>query len=82
MNVVWALIADLESRGARFEDRGGDLGVIAPRGLLKPEEVETLRAYKPELLAPGVCGLRSEVRMAGGEALCTPQPARLNSPQR
>jgi hypothetical protein len=51
MNVVWALIADLESRGARFEDRGGDLGVIAPRGLLKPEEVETLRAYKPELLA-------------------------------
>lgn len=51
MNVAWALIADLESRGARFEDRGGDLGVVVPPGLLKPEEVETLRAHKPDLLA-------------------------------
>jgi hypothetical protein len=51
MNVAWALIADLESRGARFEDHGKDLGVVAPPGLLKPEEVETLRAHKPELLA-------------------------------
>lgn len=24
MNVAWTLIADLESRGARFEDRGRD----------------------------------------------------------
>lgn len=51
MSVAWALIADLESRGARFEDRGGDVGVVAPRGLLTPEEVETLRAHKPDLLA-------------------------------
>ena len=51
MNVAWALIAGLESRGARFEDRGGDLGVVAPRGLLTPEEVEALRVHKPHLLA-------------------------------
>jgi hypothetical protein len=49
--VAWALIADLESRGARFEDHGRDLGVVAPPGLLKPEEAETLRAHKSELLA-------------------------------
>lgn len=51
MNVAWALIADLESRGARFEDRGGDLGVVAPQGLLTPKEVEILRVHKPDLLA-------------------------------
>jgi hypothetical protein len=50
MNVAWALVADLESRGAFFEDRGRDLGVVAPPGLLKPKEVETLRAHKHELL--------------------------------
>ena len=51
MNAAWALVADLEPRGALFEDRGGDLGVVAPPGLLKPKEVETLRAHKHELLA-------------------------------
>jgi hypothetical protein len=51
MNVGWALVADLEQKGAHFEDRGGDVGVIAPQGLLKPKEVETLRAHKNELLA-------------------------------
>ncbi|HEX9942396.1 MAG TPA: hypothetical protein VGG03_10295 [Thermoanaerobaculia bacterium] len=51
MNVAWALVADLEPRGALFEDRGRDLGVVAPPGLLKPKEVETLRAHKNELLA-------------------------------
>lgn len=51
MNVGWALVADLEPRGALFEDRGRDLGVVAPPGLLKPKEVETLRAHKHELLA-------------------------------
>jgi hypothetical protein len=50
MNVGWALVADLEQKGAHFEDRGGDVGVVAPQGLLKPEEVETLRAHKHELL--------------------------------
>lgn len=51
MKHAWELIADLESRGVRFEARGGDLGVVAPRGLLKPREIEALRAHKPELLA-------------------------------
>lgn len=51
MNVAWSLFADLEPRGALFEDRGRDLGVVAPPGLLKPKEVETLRAHKHELLA-------------------------------
>jgi len=51
MNIAWALVTDLESRGALFEDRGRDLGVVAPPGLLKPKEVETLRAHKHELLA-------------------------------
>jgi hypothetical protein len=51
MNVAWALVADLEPRGAFFEDRGRDLGVVAPPGLLKPTEVETLRTHKHELLA-------------------------------
>jgi hypothetical protein len=51
MNVGWALVADLEQKGAHFEDRGGDVGVIAPQGLLKSQEVETLRAHKVELLA-------------------------------
>src|SRR4051794_12983378 len=51
MNIAWALVADLEPRGALFEDRGRDLGVVAPPGLLKPKEVETLRSYKHELLA-------------------------------
>jgi hypothetical protein len=51
MNAAWAIVADLEPRGALFEDRGGDLGVVAPPGLLKPTEVETLRTHKHELLA-------------------------------
>lgn len=69
MNVAWALVADLELRGALFEDRGRDLGVIAPPGLLKPKEVETLRAHKHELLAFCAPGLRRVRTMFNGSAV-------------
>jgi hypothetical protein len=55
------VLAELRRRGVQVEARGDVLHVEAPRGLLSPELVESLRRLKPELLrlvalAPGTVG--------------------------
>jgi hypothetical protein len=44
------LLADLRRKGAQLEARGKVLRVEAPRGLLSPELVVSMRKLKPELL--------------------------------
>ena len=44
------VLAELRRRGVRVEARGEVLHVEAPRGMLSPELVQSLRQLKPELL--------------------------------
>lgn len=46
-----ALLRALEDRGVRFEAGDDRLRYYAPTGVLTPELIEELRAYKAELLA-------------------------------
>jgi hypothetical protein len=46
-----AILADLAQRGVHLHPDGDRLHVDAPRGVLTPALLETLRAHKPELLA-------------------------------
>lgn len=48
---VESLIHNVEARGASLAVEGDRLVIEAPRGALGREEVERLRAHKPELLA-------------------------------
>lgn len=48
---VEGLIHNLESLGASLAVEGDQLVIEAPQGVLGREEVERLRAHKPELLA-------------------------------
>jgi TubC N-terminal docking domain len=44
------VLAELRRRGVQVEARGDVLHVEAPRGMLSPELVQSLRQLKPELL--------------------------------